>query len=116
MNTANDPIGTKSNSTKAIGAFLFLGGFIMMFGTYATAAPIAIPMMIVGLAYPMIHNYMVRHGADWDQDLGRNRSVVMSRREGRHLVRAHAGDNYVKGDQTSRFELDSARYRDRTFI
>lgn len=116
MNPANEPIGTKSNSTKAIGFFLFLGGLIMLFGTYTTGAPIAIPLMIVGIAYPFIHNYMVSRGADWDEEIGRDRPVVMSRREGRRLVREHAGDNYVKGDTSSRYEIDSTRYRDRNML
>lgn len=116
MNSSNEPIGTKSNSARSIGFFLFLGGLVMMFGTYATGAPIAIPLMVVGLAYPLVHAYMVRRGADWDEDLGRDRPVVMSSREGRRLVREQAGENYVQGDTSARYEIDSTRYRSRNVV
>jgi hypothetical protein len=112
MNPANEPIGRQSNSTYALGGFLFLGGLVLMVGTYFTAAPLAIPMMIVGAAYPFVYNYMVQRGADWDESRG-HRPVVMSRREGRRKVREQAGDRYEQGHT---YTIDSSRYRDRTIV
>lgn len=107
MHPASEPIGRKSNSSIAIGSFLFLGGLVMLFGTYFTGAPIAIPMMIVGLAYPLIHSYMVKHGSDWEET-GKNRPVLMSRKEGRRLVKDQAGDRYESGQ--SQYNIISRHY------
>lgn len=111
MHPASEPIGRKSNSHIAIGAFLFFGGLIIMFGTYFTGAPIAVPLMIVGLAYPMIHSYMVKHGRrDWEET-GKNRPVVMSRKESTRAVKQQAGERY-NSDPTS-YTIDSSRYQQR---
>ena len=110
--SANEPVGRKSNSTKAIGGFIFLAGLVLMVGTYFTAAPIAIPMMIVGAAYPFVYSYMVNHGADWDED-ERDRRVVMSRQEGRRKVREQVKERQQQGEG---YTIDSSRYRDRTMV
>lgn len=110
MNPANEPIGRKSNSTVAIGGFIFLAGLVLLGGSYFTAAPIAIPMMIVGAAYPFIYNYMVNRGADWDER-DRNRPVVMSRRESERKVRERVERRH---DPSETYHINSSRYSKRT--
>lgn len=110
MNPANEPIGRKSNSTAAIGGFIFLAGLVLLWGSYFTAAPIAIPMMIVGAVYPFVYNYMVNRGASWDEH-DRNRPVVMSRRESRRKVRERVEQRH---DPSETYHIDSSRYAKRT--
>ena len=49
----------------ALGAFLFLGGLFLCVWSFDLAAPLGVPMMVVGVVLPFYEFKRAREGYNW---------------------------------------------------
>jgi hypothetical protein len=95
-------LATTSTNSKAFGAFLFLLGFLLTFGTFGTGIVIGGPMMLCGIAYPIWRN--TRLGVNARSFPHQYSGEDMSQREV-----ANTGGVVMSRDEASRVANDAHR-------
>lgn len=102
MNRENKRMARNTLNGLAIGALLFLGGLFLTIWSWGFAAPLGIPMMLMGVAFPFLEAKMAKDGKTWlGGDPGKG--AVMTRQEGREKVLQQAN---------ARHQIDSSRYNE----
>lgn len=57
-------MATKSTNSTALGVFMFIGGLIVTFGTYGVGIVVGLPLMLMGIAYPLWRRSQMRADAE----------------------------------------------------
>ena len=95
MDGLKDNVATQSLNSRALGVFMFVAGVIITFGTYGTGIVLGLPLMLIGIAFPIWRRSNLRdaHRPSYDHEMSqeqaaRSGGVVMSRGEAAGVARA----------------------------